>query len=174
MFGLAATSRKLAGPVLLAIGLGLSACTITPLYSAAPSGSTLQAELAAVSVLPVGDRMSQVVRNELIFVFTGGGLPAPPIYELSIVAVAGGGGLNITAPGNVASTIVSVTVRYSLVEIAKAGVVESGVVRAETRFQQSNQAFANLRARSDAEERAAIAAADLVRLEVSSALAVRP
>ncbi len=174
MLGLAAFSRSLAGPALLAMGLGLSACTVTPLYSTTPSGSTLQAELAAISVLPVSDRVSQIVRNELVFVFTGGGLPAEPIYELSLAASAGGGGLSIVAPGNVASTIVRVTVRYTLVELATGSAIHTGTVSAETRFQQSNQAFANLRARSEAEERAAVAAADLARVEISSALAVRP
>ncbi len=90
---------------------------------------------------------------------------------MSLVANAGGGNLNITAPGNEASTIVSVTIRYTLMDIASGHVVRSGSASAETRYQQSNSAFANVRARENAQERAAIAAADTVRLQISAALA---
>lgn len=167
----ASAFRTLVGPLLLTAGLALSACTVTPLYSAAPSGVPLQSELAAVSIPPVTDRTSQIVRNELLFAFTGGGAAAPPRYELSIRASAGGGGLNITAPGNVASSIVTVTVRYTLIDIATGDVIENSSARGETRYQVSNQAFANLRAKANAEERAAIAAAETVRLQISLALA---
>lgn len=171
MSKLAAATRKLTVPALMAVGFALSACTIQPLYSAAPQGVPLQQELAAISILPVNDRTAQIVRNELLFAFTGGGASAAPRYELSISASTGGGGLNITAPGNVASTVVAVTVRYSLVDIATGAVIENGSASAETRFQQSNQAFANVRARTDAEDRAATAAADQVRVRISAALA---
>jgi LPS-assembly lipoprotein len=158
-------------PALLAAGLGLSACTITPLYSTAPMGSPLQQELAAISILPVTDRTSQIVRNELSFLFTGGGEAAEPKYELSVRGTTGGGGLNITAPGNVASSIVTVTVRYTLINLDTGEVIKNGTASAETRYQVSNQAFANLRAREDAEEKAAIAAAETVRVQISAALA---
>jgi LPS-assembly lipoprotein len=163
----------LAGPILVALALGISACTVRPLYSTTAAGTPLQAELAAISILPAGDRLTQIVRNELTLAFGGG--TAFPLYEMSVVASGGGGtGLNVTAPGNVASTVVAVTVRFTLIEIATGDVVEVGTVTAETRFERSNQAFTNLRAREDAQQRAAIAAADMVRLEVSAALAARP
>jgi LPS-assembly lipoprotein len=174
LFAFAAASRRLTGPILLALAVMLSACTIRPLYSTTASGSSLQAELASISVLPVDDRLSQIVRNELVADFNNGAAPANPAYEMSLVATAGGGGLNIIAPNNTASTIVRVTVRYTLIEIATGTVIKSGSALADTRYQQSNSAFANLRAREDAQQRAAIAAADQVRLEVSAALATQP
>jgi len=168
---IAAASRRLLGPAVLAAGLSLSACTITPLYSPTTSGAPLQSELAAISIPPVTDRTSQIVRNELLFAFTGGGDAAAPRYELSLRASAGGGGLNITAPGNVASSIVRVTVNYTLIDIATGAVIADSSASAETRYEVSNQAFANLRAETNAEERAAIAAAETVRLQISAALA---
>lgn len=171
MIALAALSRKLAGPALLILAVTLSACTVRPLYSTTASGAPLQVELASISVLPVDDRLSQIARNELVFAFGNGASPANPAYELSLVANAAGGGLNITAPGNEASTIVRVTIRYTLMDIATGEVIRNGTASAETRYQRSNSAFANERARQDAEERAAIAAADTVRLQISAALA---
>ncbi len=174
MFALATAPRRLVGPILLALAVGLSACTIQPLYSTTAAGTSLQSELAQISVLPVDDRLSQIVRNELTFDFSNGAAVANPAYEMSVVATAGGGGLNVTAPGNTASSIVRVTVRYTLMEIATGTVIKSGSASAETRYQQSNSAFANLQAREDAQQRAAIAASDLVRLQISGALATRP
>ncbi len=171
MIALATLTRRLAGPALIALVVTLSACTVRPLYSTTASGAPLQAELASISVLPVDDRLSQIARNELVFAFGNGATPANPAYELSIVASAGGGGLNITAPGNEASTIVSVSIRYTLMDIATGEVIRSGSASAETRYQASNSAFANVRAREDAQERATIAAADTVRLQISAALA---
>ena len=170
MFALAASSRRLAGPIVLALAAGLSACTVQPLYSTTVSGAALTTELAAISILPASDRLTQIVRNELLFAFASG---ATPRYELSLSADASGGGVNVTAPGNIASSIVQVTVRYTLLDIASGEVIESGSSMAETRYQLSNQAFANLRSKEDAEQRAAIAAAEMVRLEIASALAVR-
>jgi hypothetical protein len=68
---------------------------------------------------------------------------------------------------------VTVTVRYTLREIESGEVVANGSTSATTNYQTSNQAFANLRAREDAEARAASAAAETVRVEVAGVLAAR-
>jgi len=155
--------------LLLVPVIGLSACTVTPLYSAAPDGTTMQAELAAISVLPAANRLTQIVRNELVFAFGGGAEPEAPIYELSLSASSGSGP---DVPGtNVPLTRLAVTVRYTLIELGSGAVIASGTASVETSFQLSNQGFANLRAREDAEARAAVAAADRVRLAIISALA---
>lgn len=165
--------RTLLAPAVITLALGLSACTVTPLYSSAPAGTTLQAELAAISVLPASDRLTQIARRELNFAFTGGNEPVAPLYELSLQADVGGGGLNPTAPGNVGTTALSVSLRFTLVEIATGQVIETGRPRAYTRYQGTNQASADMLARRDAEERATIEAAEMVRLQIASALAVR-
>ena len=82
-----------------------------------------------------------------------------------------GDGLNVTAPGNERTAIVSLTTSYSLAVIGTGEVVASGVVRTQTRFTQSNQAFAGVRAREDAIERAAVEGAELVALRLRAALA---
>ena len=156
----------------LAAAAGLSSCTVTPLYSAAPDGIPAQAGFAAISVLPANDRLTQVVRNELIFAFGGGGQPAAPAYELSVSAISSGGS---AIPGD-DETLgrLSVTVRYTLIEIASGASIASGSASAGTSYRISNQAFATLRAVEDAETRAARAAADSVRLEIAAALALWP
>jgi LPS-assembly lipoprotein len=171
MSGLATLRNRFVAAALMAAMFALSACTVTPLYSAGGVPGVLQAELASISILPVSDRLPQIVRNDLIFAFGSNSSPANPKYEMSISAGTGGAP-NVPTPA-ITLVRVTVTVRYTLREIASGDVVASGSTSATTNYQTSNQAFANLRAREDAEARAASAAADTVRVEVAAALAAR-
>lgn len=166
--------RRLAGPIALAFGLVLAGCTVQPLYGPQLDGTTLRVDLSAISILPAETRIDQIVRNELLFAFTGGGPAGAPLYELSLSASPGGGSFDVTAPGNEPSSGASVTVRFSLVEIGTGQIIAQGSRRAETRYTRSNSEFANVRASEDAQQRAAVAAADLVRIAIESAMAARP
>ncbi len=172
MFESAAALRRMAGPILLGVCLLLAACTVTPLYAPGPGGETLRAELAAISILPVDNRVGQIIRNELRFAFTGGSAPTAERYELSISASPGGGGFNVTAPGNEPTDGVSVTATFVLVDILTQERVTRGTVRAETRYTRSNQAFANVRAEEGAQELAALEAAEQILRLISIALGV--
>ena len=157
----------------LAAAMALSGCTATPLYSGGPAAAGVRADLAAISVLPAADRVGQLVRNELVFAFTGGSLPATPIYELSLAVTASGGDPNLAGATQL-SAGVTLTVRYTLVEIASGAAIDGGTVSVETRYTRSNSAFANVRAERDAEERAAVEAARQLALDIAAALAARP
>ena len=73
--------------------VALAGCTVQPLYgNSAPGapGQTVRADLASVAVAPVSERVSQEVRNHLIFILSGGaGEPAAPQYTARLsVSVA--------------------------------------------------------------------------------------
>lgn len=145
-----AVDSRLRGVLAALLCLVLAACQASPLYQQPAAVGTgigsAQSVLTATSIPPATDRLTQVVRNQLLFRFTGGGEPAvPTIYELSL-SVSGRGG---------AATIV-----YRLVEIASGSVLASGSAYATAGFEELNQGFANLSAEEEATERAAIAAAD--------------
>jgi LPS-assembly lipoprotein len=164
--------RLLAAPLALAAGLGLSACTVQPLYGDRADGATLRMALAAINVAPAEDRVEQIIRNELMFQLTGGANPDPvPTYEVSFTTSNDNDGLNVAAPGNERTSLVGLATTYTLVVIATGEVVTSGVVRTETRYTRSNQAFADLRSREGAVERAAVEAAELMALRLRAALA---
>jgi LPS-assembly lipoprotein len=162
----------LGGAVLIAAAVALSACTVTPLYGEGPAGESIRADLAAISVLPAADRTDQLVRNELIFAFTGGSAPAAPRYELSLDATMSGGGLNLANPTELSATV-TVTVRYSLVELATAAVLGTASLSVSTRYIRSNSAFANVRADQDAEQRAAVEVARQLARDIAAILATR-
>ena len=65
--------------------LALSGCGFQPLYGGTTAGGQkLSAVMASVDVVPIPGRVGQKLRNELIFVNTGGGYAAPTRYKLEI------------------------------------------------------------------------------------------
>jgi LPS-assembly lipoprotein len=66
-----------------------------------------------------------------------------------------------------------VTVTYELKEIATGQVILRSLNRGVASYDRSNQAFANQRARIDAEDRAAQQVADDIQLRLAAALATR-
>src|SRR6185503_7741326 len=69
-----------ATPVLAACGNG----GIRPLYGATASGAGLQERMAQVDVAPIPGRVGQRIRNDVIFLTTGGGEPLPPTHRLEV------------------------------------------------------------------------------------------
>lgn len=169
----ATSFRRIVVTVAMAGALALAGCSVQPLYATGPAGTTLQAELAAISIVPVDDRVGQIIRNELIFDFTGGGAPAAPRYELTIATTVGRGAFDVIAPRDERMTSVAVTATYVLADIGTGAVITQGTARSETRFALSNQEFANVRAEEEARERAALEVAEEIRLGVAGALAAR-
>lgn len=149
----------------------LAGCTVQPLYGTKPEQGAVGSQLAAVTVAPVDDRIGQVLRNNLVFAFTGGAAAGDPLYELRFTTLVSEASLGVDPAGTAPSYAVRVLARFQLVELATGEVVSSGQALGVADYDRSNQAFATLRARQDAEDRAAISAADQIRLSVSVALA---
>ncbi|WP_192258201.1 LPS assembly lipoprotein LptE [Mesorhizobium silamurunense] len=158
----------------------VSACTVRPLYSSAPLtvGSQVgaAAELASISIKPVGTRYGQQVRNNLIFAFgQGSGEPASPAYTLdlgvteliesaAIVQVQ-------TEEDEPTAGTVTLTANYVLRDTATGTVVAVGKRSIPSSFDRPRQEFAAYRAQIDAENRAARELADLLRLAIAQDLA---
>ncbi len=162
---------------LASVGLFLSlltvaGCTVQPLYG---SGRTvnglppISAELASVAVAPVGDRVSQEVRNHLIFLLSGGaGEPTAPIYTVRLAVSAQDAATASIQRGRdeePTAALVTVTARYVLTD-ATGGQIGAGSRSAQAPYDVSRQQFAALRASRDAQNRAAREAAELLRLAI--------
>ena len=155
--------------VLLALGLIAAGCM--PVYNTTAAGGSVPARLAAIAIDPPAGAIEQEVRNNLIFAFTGGGNPAPPIYTMHLSTAVSETLLGVTPIDTAPSYSVNVSVSYELTEIATGRIVTRGVARGVASYDRSNQIFANTRARTDAELRAAGVAADDIRIRVAAALA---
>src|SRR5262245_56400449 len=90
-------SRLLLPLGVIGLALVVGGCQVRPLYSdpgpvsstAAGVSGSVRSRLATVSVNPVGDRVTQEVRNNLIFLFGGGtGEPVHPAYTMQVSIIA--------------------------------------------------------------------------------------
>ncbi|MBZ9938010.1 LPS assembly lipoprotein LptE [Mesorhizobium sp. BR1-1-16] len=153
------------------IGALAAGCVVRPVYMPTAAGGAPAADLSAIAVDQVGDRVSQEVRNNLIFAFTGG-KPAPaPRFNLSISVSNSEARLGFEKDETAPAYQVTVAVRFELKDLASGRSIIRSTASGVASYDRSNQNFANERARIDAENRAAQAVADQMQLRLAIALA---
>ncbi len=162
--------------VMAACGVGLAAaflggCQVRPLYAAyaSPHRTT-----ASIAVDPVNTRVGQQVRNHLLFLMDrGGGEPAAPAYSLSLSVSASEIGIFVGSSVDSSPTAGKerVTVAYVLKDAGTGKPLKTGRRTAVAAFDLPPQEFTKLRAVRDAENRAAISAAELVNGDLAGYLA---
>jgi LPS-assembly lipoprotein len=157
--------RAFVGAVLVA-ALGLSACQVQPLYG--KSGLTDQ--LASVGISEPKNRPEQTVRNQLIFLLSGGaGEPANPIYQLELHVSSSNTNYlsqissNLPQPGRV--TLIAA---YTLTRDGQ--LIKKGTQRMDAQLDYTSQQFAQIRAIRDAEDRAARELAEVLKLDIAASL----
>lgn len=149
--------------VLAAIGVAaaVSACGdgtagFRPLYgSATLGGADVEKRLAALDVAPIPGRVGQRIRNELIFQATGGGARADAEYRVDIAINEYVSSTLVQSDGNATGQVYNIDAAYQLIRISDQAVVAKGKSYARAGFQRLNSVFSNVRAREEAENRAA-------------------
>jgi len=158
----------------VAIGLSapaLSGCGFQPLYGTGFAGDAGVAEkLRAVDIGTVPGRVGQVVRNELIFKTTGGRDAATPKYRLEIAMRESAQSQLVNLQGDAKGQIFGLDASFKLVNIADQKVILDSKSNARAAYENVVSTFANLRARRDAEDRAARMIADSIRTQVAAFL----
>lgn len=161
----------------LATALALSACSdggagFRPLYGSAElGGAGVSEKLASVDVAPIPGRVGQRVRNELIFQNTGGGAPLPPEYRLDIAIRESISSTLVRQDGNAAGQVYNLDASYRLIRISDKKVVAEGTSFTRAGFERISSVFANVRAREDAENRAAKTVGEELRTRLLAHLA---
>lgn len=159
----------------------LASCTVKPLYSEGPSGAPAKA-LASIEIEEVDDRVSQQVRNALIFAVAGGaGEPADAQYHLALTVTRRVSGVlyDQTTSNNDPTTTtdtaragrIVVKADYNLTRKADGVTIRSGTRSAVALADFPAQEFAKLRAIRDGENRAAREVAETIRADLAAALA---
>jgi len=151
---------------------GLAACTIQPVYGPGPSGTpSAPAILSHIAVDPAGDRVSQVVRDKLIFALTGGGRGGDPKYQMHLTTTVSELGLGLNAIDSAPTYAVTVTVTYEVSKIGSNEILIRNTSHGTASYDRVNQSFANVRAQLDAQDRAAAVAVDDIRIRLAAAAA---
>lgn len=165
--------RQLGPAAILAVftAIWLSACTVQPVYGPGPGGTPVASTLRSIVIEPVDTRVAQEVRNKLIFYLTGGGEVADPEYRMRLRVTSSETALGITREGSAPVYSVTVSVSYTIYRYGSEDIVVRETARGTASYDRSNQNFANIRAKRDAENRAAAQVADKVRIRIAAATA---
>ena len=140
----------------------------------AASQSGVAGELPAIAINDPSSRLEQAVRNELVFLFTGGGAPAAPRYRMQLAVAGSVSNLTVeVATGRPTDSTYNLVATVTLVEIATNETIVAETFRTAAAFEQTTQRFANERATLDASQRAARDVAARIRTRVAVALRTR-
>lgn len=161
----------------LAVAAVLGACAdgsagFRPLYGAsAVGGANVSEKLAAVDVAPIPGRVGQRLRNEFIFEATGGGSPLPPEYRLEVAIRESVSSTLVKLDGNARGQVYNLDATFRLVRVTDKSVVLEGKSFGRAGFERVSSIFANVRAREDAENRAAKTVGEEMRTRLLAFLA---
>jgi LPS-assembly lipoprotein len=156
---------------LLAAGCGDST-GFRPLYATSTLvGSDVNAKLAQMEVAPIPGRVGQRLRNELIYQSTGGGAAAiDPAYRLEIVVTESNSATLVQIDGNSSGSVYNLNAEFRLVRLADRSVALKGSSYGRAMFQRFDSVFSNVRARHEAENRAAKTIADDMKSRLAAYL----
>jgi LPS-assembly lipoprotein len=159
---------------LLAAAALVSGCAdgsgFRPMYAASPDGKGLEAKLAAVEITAIPSRVGQRIRNELMFQATGGGSPAPPAYRLDIVTRESLTAMLVKVSGEAASSTYNLDAQFNLIDLKTKKVILTGSSHGRASFDRFPSIYGNVRAREDAENRAANVVAQDLKARIASFL----
>ncbi len=165
-------SDRARGLAALALALSLGGC-FQPLYSEAAHPG-LVADLQAIEVAPIKDRIGHYLGDDLISSLNGTGSTPIAKYRLTVTVTQKIQTPTVESQLNAANAATVVgTAKFSLAQIEPEKVVFQGEATTAAVYDRTLQGFANLRAERDAEIRVARALADEISLRVAAALGAK-
>lgn len=168
-FRVALAIAALTAPILAGCGTG----SFRPMYAAHTDGSSLSQVMSRVVVTTIPGRVGQQVRNELIFQTTGGDAASEKTYKLDIVLRERLTSQLVDAQGDAESQIYHLDADFQLTDNASQQILLKGQSFGRAGFQRFQTIYANVRAKRDAENRAARTVARDIRSRIEAALSRR-
>lgn len=160
----------LIGAVLVAPVLAGCESGFRPLYATGADGSNVATRLTQVEIPTIPGRVGQRVRNALIFENNGGGLPAAPLYRLDVAITESLASTLVRTDGEAASQIYNLDANFKLIRLSDKKVLLTGTSFGRAGFDRFTNIYSNVRAREDAENRAAATIAADIRTRLAAYL----
>ena len=149
----------------------LAGCGFQPLYGGSTAGGARLSEvMAGVQITPIPGRVGQKLRNELIFANTGGGAAAPTRYRLDIVIRESVTDQLVQITGDATGQVYQLDAAFKLVDASNNTVIYQGQAISRAPYNRFQEVFANVRARYDAENRAARTVSESIKTQVAAYL----
>jgi LPS-assembly lipoprotein len=154
--------------------LMLAGC-LQPVYGPlSEGGGKVGAELQAIAVDPIPNRLGHYLGDELIFALNGTGSQVSPKYHLIVtVNETSATPLIDTVTGYPTASTVMVTATYRLVPVGGIDPVIKGSASVAATYDRTSNRFADVRAARDAEIRDARSLAEAIRTQLAAALTTR-
>ncbi len=148
----------------------LAGCGFQPMYAETSTGAQLDDVMRQVSVASIPGRVGQRVRNELIYATTGGGYSDAPRYRLEVAIRESVQDTFVAQSGESEGRAYQLTAAFKLIRLDDDTVMLSGKSIGRAAYDNLDSTFADIRARRDAENRAARAVADDIQTRIAMAL----
>ena len=161
--------RPLLAALAVTAATSLAGCGIQPLYGTTAGGSRLAAAMAGVDITPIPGRVGQRVRNELIFENTGGSGQTGTTYKLDIVIKESLTNELVKISGDAKSQVYELDATFKLIS-NDGRVVLEGKATSRAPYERFETIFSNVRARYDAENRAARTVAESIKVRIAAYL----
>lgn len=156
----------------------LAGCQVRPLYGEA---SGTREKLASVNFSPASDRLTQEVRNHLVFLAYGGeGSPTKTDYQVKLVVTSSATSTEVTNDTSLSAAKtnydgpypgrVTMTGQYVLTRVSDGQVLRSAKRTVTSMLDLPQQEFAKIRAIRDGENRAARELAEIIRTDIAATL----
>ncbi len=143
-----------------------------PLYADPGSGGLgANEKLAKLEIAPIPGRVGQRIRNEIIFDSTGGAAPAAPAYRLEIAVSESVTSTLVKLDGNAQGSTYTLDANFRIVRLSDKAVMLEGASYGRAAFEKFDSVFADVRARRDAEDRAARTVATDLKSRLAAFLA---
>jgi LPS-assembly lipoprotein len=153
------------------LGLALAGCGFQPLYGGTTAGGQrLAAVMAAIDITPIPGRVGQKLRNELIFANTGGGNAAPTRYRLDITIKESVTDQLVQITGDATGQVYQLDATFKLTDKENGRLLYQGKAISRAPYNRFQEIFANVRARYDAENRAARTMSESIKTQVAAFL----
>jgi LPS-assembly lipoprotein len=166
-------ARILAGRWAVAVLLlAVAACGFRPLYGEGPRQAAI-ADLGAIEVAPIADRIGQLTHNLLLDNINPRGRPSDPAYRLQVGLRETRTRLGFQKDATATRARMDLVARFDLVELASGAVVSSGNSRATASYNIVESDFATLATEKNARERVARIVADDITIRVAACFSRR-
>lgn len=158
------------------LSLSVGACGFHPLYGTTANGANLTDVMKSVQVATIPGRVGQKLRNELIFGTTGGGEAAAPAYRLDVAIRESVRNTLVTRAGQPTGQVYELNAEFRLVRIRDNETVFKGASSSDASYDlagvtgNAGSVYGDVRARIDAENRAARSLADTLKTRVAAFL----
>jgi len=137
----------------------LGACGFKPLYEAGGSSKQMQAELAAIDVAPIADRIGQIMRNRLLDRLNAS---ATQKYELSVVLTQSTEGYGVRPDTATTQEQLTLVAAVKLTALDDETVLFEEEMRARTSYDLVLSDFATLTQREDSARRLVLELAERI------------